>query len=87
MLLQTNKITKMAYQGMNQPELQKVKKDRGYQSDEWVTYVQARTAGQKLENAKGQGVHLRTFPKNEDTGDSYPKYFVVFNCDLLEEVK
>ena len=31
MLLQTNKITKMAYQGMNQPELQKVKKDRGYQ--------------------------------------------------------
>lgn len=85
MELQRNHISGLAYQGMNQPELMSIKAKRGYVSDTWLTYVQAREKGLVLHNAKGHGVHLRTFVKDEKTGNTYPKRFVVFNSDLLKE--
>ena len=82
MELQKNHVSDVVYSGMNQPELQQVKARRNYKSNEWLTFVQARGAGLRLYNAKGQGVHLRTFPKDETTGNRFPKHFVVFNLDL-----
>ena len=95
MQLQSNKITGNAYQGGNQAILLAEKEKRNYKSDEWLTFLQAKDLGKKLVNAKGRGVHLRTFTKenrkNEKTGKlsgfSRPVHFVVFNCDLLKEKK
>jgi len=85
MELQRNYVSGLAYQGTNQPELMSIKARRGYVSDTWITYVQAMEKGLVLHNAKGQGVRLRTFIKDEKTGNTYPKWFVVFNSDLLKE--
>ena len=93
--MQGNLITGNAYKGGNQATLLRVKAEKGYNSDNWLTFVQARTAHRKLVNAKGCGVHLRTFTKedkaNEKTGNperfSRPINFVVFNEDLLVKVE
>ena len=93
-MLQRNLTTGIAYKGRNQVELLQVKAGKKYTSDNWLTFVQAMTAHRKLVNAKGCGVHLRTFTKedkaNEKTGNperfSRPINFVVFNEDLLVKV-
>lgn len=91
--LQYNLTTGNAYNGRNQAILLAVKEDRNYTSNAWITYIQARDIAQKrLVNAKGKGVCLRTFArrkvKNDKTGkletETYPKAFIVFNCDHLE---
>ena len=95
MEVQTNKITGNAYQGGNHAIPLAEEEERNYKSNEWLTFVQARTAHKKLVNAKGCGVHLRTFTresrrnkKTDKMSDfSRPVNFVVFNLDLLEEVK
>jgi len=93
-MLQINKTTGTPYQGKNQAILLAEKDHKGYKSNEWLTFVQARTLGRKLVNAKGCGIHLRTFiddtefnkRTNKSEKISRPKSFVVFNSDLLEEV-
>lgn len=83
--LQFNKSTGNIYEGGNQAELLKQKEDNGYKSNAWLTYVQARTMNLKLVNAKGKGVHLRTFITDRDKqGEEIKKpiHFVVFNEDL-----
>ena len=93
-MLQRNLTTGIAYKGRNQVELLQVKAGKKYTSDNWLTFVQAMTAHRKLVNAKGCGVHLRTFAKdmefneakNKSEAVSRPIYFVVFNEDLLEKV-
>jgi len=95
MKLQTNQTTKTAYKGKNQAILMGIKEAKEYKSDEWITFVQARKLGRKLVDAKGCGVHLRTFTnerkfnkeKNRVEAESKPISFVVFNSDLLEEEK
>lgn len=92
MKLQTNKITKQAYEGSNQATLISVKEERGYKSDEWITFVQNRDILKgKLVNAKGQGIILgRPVDYSEKTEDGKVKdfkgmkKFCVFNCDLVE---
>lgn len=81
-MVQKNLDTNKAYLGGNQVILASVKASRNYNSDYWLTYVQARELGYRLEGAKGQGVHLRTFAEDKLTGQKFPKSFVVFNCDL-----
>lgn len=93
MNLQYNLTTNVPYEGQNQAELLSAKEFNGYKSDAWVTFVQARNMGKKLVNAKGKGIHLRTFSrvlrkdeKGKESLDSIPSYFVVFNEDLLEDI-
>ena len=83
--MQINHNTKLAYSGMNQDILSRAKANMGYKSSEWITYVQARDSGSKLINAKGQGIHCRTFPVDKTTGKQFPRYFVLFNYDLIEK--
>lgn len=94
MQLQKNHFTQREYAGGNQATLLSVKEAEGYKSDEWATFIQLRDNGKKLVNAKGKGVHLRTFAEDSEKnkkGDiervTRPIHFVVFNMDLVEEVK
>jgi len=93
MKLQINKTTKIAYQGSNQAILLAEKDKGGYNSNEWLTFLQAKSLGKKLVNAKGKGVHLRTFASDSEYNKKTNKYedvsrpisFCVFNSDLLDD--
>lgn len=94
MQLQKNHFTQREYEGGNQATLLSVKEAEGYKSDEWATFVQLRDNGKKLVNAKGKGVHLRTFVEDSQIDKKgkldrvvKPIHFVVFNMDLVEEGK
>ena len=84
-----NIVTKTDYKGGNQDVLEQVRKDNGYQSEEWVTFYQAKfLLKRKLVNATGKGIRLRTFQKVDPlaiNSETVVKSFVVFNCDLLEK--
>ena len=90
---QINKTTKIAYQGKNQAILMSVKDKESYNSNEWLTFLQAKSIDKKLVGAKGKGVHLRTFASDSEYNDrkgeseivSRPISFCVFNSDLLED--
>jgi len=89
MKLQYNQTTGNDYKGMNQAILMAVKDDQDYKSNSWITFVQARTANLKLINAKGKGVHLRTFVDDTDKKGEptqRPIHFVVFNKDLTKKI-
>ena len=83
--LQANAITGNYYQGYNQAVLMRIKQSRGYKSNKWLTFLQAKANGLMLENAKGKGVTLRTFPEDEKTGENFPYYFSVFNFDHIRK--
>jgi len=86
MNLQYNITTGTPYEGQNQAILMAEKDDNGYSADSWITYIQAKNANGKLVNAKGKGVHLRRIVTTVDKDgkeEQYPKYFVVFNTDLV----
>lgn len=92
--LQINAITKNAYVGANQAELLEVKRQENYQSNEWVTFIQAKTLGKKLVNAKGKGVRLLRFSYDDEVAvdekgraKGFVKGFTVFNTDLLVDLE
>ena len=95
--LQSNGSTKKIYEGgRNQTELIATKKKMGFESDEWVTFLQAGQMGLKIKKgAKGSGVFkgFESFSdKDEKTGkittSSRPLGFArVFNLDQTEPVK
>lgn len=80
-----NAITGIEYQGYNVMFLNMARKENNYTSNKWATFLQWKDAGYKLENAKGKGIHCRTFGENEKK-EKYIKYFVVFNADLAVKV-
>ena len=91
---QYNLKTNLIYQGQNQGTLQEVKEERGYKSDAWVTFLQAKDLNKKLVNAKGKGIFLRTFVNSEEVDKkgkqevvTRPVGFIVFNADHLEDIK
>ena len=94
MTLQYNLTTDIAYQGKNQDILASIKEKRGYKSNAWVTFLQAKGLNKKLVGAKGKGIFLRTFT-NESVKDkkgkigklSRPVGFVVFNFDHLADIE
>ena len=90
MNLQYNFTTRKEYQGMNQAILMSEKQSNNYKSSAWITFVQARTLGFKLVNAKGKGIALRTFVTDDTDLDgneiTRPVSFVVFNRDLIKKI-
>lgn len=54
---QYNVISGKAYQGKNQLELQKAKKQNGFEADGWLTFLQARERGLRIvKGSKGISV-------------------------------
>jgi len=91
--MQYNHITGQDYHGQNQVNLSRAKKSNGYNSNAWITYLQARSLG--LQVKKGQhGVRiaspfLKSDVKNEKTSKIEKKSFIlrfysVFNLDQTQ---
>ena len=92
--MQYNKISGKDYEGRNQAELQAVKDMKGYQSDEWITFLQARELGLKIKAGSKSVSVFRGFSKVEGKTkagalrvDSVPLGFArVFNLDQTVKV-
>jgi len=94
MTIQINHITKLAYKGKNQVELQVVKEKNGYKSDEWLTFLQAKNSGLMIKKgSKGVSVFKGFGIKEEVTKDGKTKSTslplgsaYVFNLDCTEKL-
>ena len=88
------------YEGFNTIALATAKANRGYQSNEWATFLDWKKHGYKLNNAKGKGVHCRFVCSGSkvkkangkgkmvtSTEGFYMNYFVLFNRDHAEKVQ
>ena len=91
--MQTNKLTGESYQGQNQVDLQVAKINNKYQSDEWLTFLQAKSLGLKIKKgSKGVSI-FKGFGKAESVGkdgklkvDSVPLGSArVFNLDCTQK--
>lgn len=84
---QSNAITKVIYQGNNQDVLKAQKKIKGFESNEWVTFLQAKELNRKVK-AGEKGVRLVKFSEEETEGTkqarTFAKSFTVFNLDQTE---
>ena len=99
MTLQYNKTTGKPYEGRNQAELLAVKKLRGYQSNEWLTFLQAKQLKLKIiKGSKGVAVFkgfqtMDTIELDKDNKKtvktvSRPMGFAyVFNFDCTEPMQ
>lgn len=88
MTIQVNHAGK-AYQGKNQDILSQIALVRGYTSNVWFTFLQAKTVG-ILTNAKGQGVSIKKMliskgvdSNGVDITKKGLRSYVVFNADLI----
>lgn len=81
---QLNFVTKHEYAGSNADTLAHVQNQNGFQSNEWLTFLQAKTVGRKI-LAGQKGIKLVKFLKIPATATedekTVPKTFVVFNVD------
>lgn len=89
--MQHNLITGKAYNGHNQAELSAEAKARGYKSEAWITFLQAKMSGKSLiKGSKG----VRIFNGYREVTDEQGKtkkcagiWSVVFNADCLRAEK
>jgi len=94
MIYQYNKVTGKVYQGRNQVELLTEKKAKNYQSNEWITFLQARDLKLKIKKgSKSIGIckGFGSFTEKDENGKiksvSRPLGFArVFNLDVCEKV-
>ncbi len=92
---QYNKITGKVYEGRNQAELLTAKEKNGYQSNEWLTFLQARELGLKIKKgSKAVGIFkgfTKTETKDKDgkikVGSAPLGFAKVFNMDCTEKSK
>jgi len=85
----------MSYQGQNQAELQTAKIKNGFESDEWLTFLQAKTAGLKIKKGSHGVSVFKGFGKFDDKNkdgdrvvESRPLGFArVFNLDQTEKLE
>ena len=91
--MQYNKITGINYQGRNQAELIAIKKANKYNSNAWLTFLQAKELGLFIiKGSKGVGI-FKGFQKKEEKNKagkmklvSYPVGFAtVFNENQTEK--
>jgi antirestriction protein ArdC len=93
--MQYNKVTGLEYQGRNQGKLTAEKGNKGFTSDAWVTFLQAKALGLKVKKGS-KGIHIfkgfLDFTEiNKKTGKaetvSRPVGFAtVFNLDQTEKM-
>lgn len=89
MELQYNSITTMPYEGRNQVELLQEKEKRGYKSNSWQTYLQAKSLGLRVKRGE-HGVKIYRFlladatdEKNKISGGR--RTYTVFSTDQLDK--
>ena len=95
MTYQYNKITGKVYEGRNQAELLTAKENNNYQSDEWLTFLQAREAGLKIKKGSNAVGIFKGFTKTETkdkdgkikVGSAPLGFAKVFNMDCTEKSK
>lgn len=90
--MQINAVTKKAYEGNNQDQLEGMFLQNEFGSTEWLTFIQAQSIGRKVKaGAKGTKlVRMILIEKKTKMGlkrEFYPKTFTVFNIDQTEVVK
>lgn len=91
---QYNKISGKPYEGRNQAELLTAKKINKYESDEWITFLQAKELGLKIKKGSKSIAVFKGFGEFETKGkdgkvrsESRPLGFAhVFNLDQTEKV-
>lgn len=91
--MQSNAISKLAYTGLNQELLQTVKTEKGYQANEWITFVQAKSIGRNVRKGE-KGVCLvrvveiqKRNKKGKVDEKTYLKRFTVFNIEQTDKAK
>lgn len=87
-----NKKTNIAYKGNNLDILEQVKTNKGYLSNEWVTFLQAKEMGLKIKKGEKGTMLVRVFDtdKTDTAGETKKaiKRFFVFNveqCQLINK--
>ncbi|HLB57777.1 MAG TPA: ArdC family protein [Gammaproteobacteria bacterium] len=97
MTKQTNFVSKAEYGGQNQVELLNAKEVGGFNSDEWLTFLQAKGAGLKIKKGAHGVAIFKGFGKFDDIStkaDGTPKveyksrplgFARVFNLDQTEK--
>jgi antirestriction protein ArdC len=82
-----NHLTRHAYAGTNQDTLAEVQQANGYQSREWLTFVQARRINRTVRQGE-HGVKLVKVSEERDEKTNATKRsikrFVVFNLEQTE---
>jgi antirestriction protein ArdC len=85
--MQVNYLTRQAYKGDNQAALEELKTKAGFQSSEWLTFLQAKQANLKVK-AGVHGIRLKKVTEQEDEKGAKHrrvKGSVVFNIDQTEK--
>ena len=83
---QINGISKREYQGFNKINLYLVKKERGFNSNEWFTFEQAKNEGlQAKEGEHGTPVFNHKLIEKDGKKQKVLRYYLVFNKDQLEQ--
>ena len=85
---QINGISKREYQGFNKINLYLVKKERGFNSNEWLTFEQAKNEGLQVKEGE-HGTPVFTYKLIEKDGKKQKvlRYYLVFNKDQIEAAK
>lgn len=86
---QVNFKTKKIYSGVNQDHLAHVRGSKGYQSNQWLTFLQAKELGYKVKKGE-QGVKILKLVEDERVKNGAiekvksVRTYVVFNIEQLE---
>lgn len=84
--MQINHISKARYQGQNNDTLNHIQAKNGYQSNEWVTYLQAKTIGLFVKSGE-KGTKIFKLIEDENSKGRYAiRTYVVFNIDQTIKV-
>lgn len=87
-----NFITKHVYQGGNQDTLEAIKRQSGFKSQDWLTFLQAKQSGLKIKRgSKGTRIMAVTDEEYAVEGTNNQisklvKYYTVFNLDQTEKI-
>ncbi len=91
---QINAVSRMPYQGKNQGELISAKQKNNFESNEWLTFLQAKQIGRTVKKGsksvsvfKGFGQITKPSKDGKTKIESAPLGFAnVFNLDQTEEL-
>ena len=95
MELQYNHITGQDYAGYNQLGLLTAKQKNGYNSNAWLTYLQAKQSGLQVKKGthgvgilspfiKGQKAETKNGKTEIKSANFIPRHYTVFNLDQTE---
>lgn len=79
--MQVNHITQARYQGQNNDTLNHVQAKNGYQSNEWVTYLQAKSIGLLVKSGEKGTKIFKLIQDDTDKSKYAIRTYVVFNID------